>query len=185
MPAPCPVCETVNHESAFECEVCGRQLVSDAQLESAIEPVPGLDAASDREATARALEDAPMEGIELTLQAPVAVGPIAFLDVEPTRLDEVGADGDPLPEGFDAGREGDDGQRTAAPDVSETCPWCGSPSPGRVCDVCGRRKARYTAAPAAPGEDPGEDTQLCPNCYARVPWHERCGECGLPLPPRH
>ncbi|HZX97867.1 MAG TPA: hypothetical protein VFE90_25340, partial [Myxococcales bacterium] len=55
---------------------------------------------------------------------------------------------------------------------------------GAVCDSCGRRKSRYTRAPASAEARSvvGGETVNCPSCFARVPQGERCSDCGLPFP---
>ncbi|MCA1826524.1 MAG: hypothetical protein ABR567_04450 [Myxococcales bacterium] len=85
---------------------------------------------------------------------------------------------------IDLGREMDDGVRTPAPQDDGTCPWCGAPSADAVCDSCGRRRSRFTAAVAARRLQSSEDTMLCPACFARVPEGARCTECGTPFPVR-
>src|SRR5439155_25628280 len=79
------------------------------------------------------------------------------------------------------GRQG--AGRTPVPTETATCPWCGTASPGAICDTCGRRKARFAEPP--PEEERRasvEGTITCPACFARVAREVRCSDCGMPFP---
>ena len=191
MPIQCPVCELVNDDIALECAECGRQLMSEAELDASIDPVEGLEMASYAAETARAREDEQIPDLEQTHFAPTRLALAERVAVEPTRLESVGEVlPDPTPEDFESGREEDDGLRTPDPEESGVCPWCKVPSTSKVCDSCGRRRSRYTAAPMAKGQPAGTarqdagDKESCPNCFGRISWGPRCSECGVALPPR-
>ena len=185
----CPLCETENPDEMAECRNCGKQLHTDAEL----------------------LEDVTLiEGLEETLRDPMesATGPVETLpDLQQTQLasrdlrvqDEVvpGVErtqlvADESAPSFwtvgnvelDLGREQDQDPRTAKPQDTGSCPWCGAAASGAVCDACGRRRSRYTAAPAAAAAVASDETVMCPACFSRVPAGPRCGECGVPFGPR-
>src|SRR5256885_4993080 len=139
----------------------------------------------------------PLRDLESTTLAEEGFPPPdeAPLDIEPTRVrSPAGATPSwegTLP-GFDAGRESDDGARTPAAGEVSVCVHCGAQATGVFCAACGhRRTASERPAPrdeTAPAE---VEAVLCPACFARrPPYHDdvrgidRCGECGMPLPPR-
>lgn len=185
MPVLCAVCETDNLEDASECAGCGSPLPALDSNEPDAPVLPGLErthaAAVDVEVDAMAgLEATGIASRDLEVEAEALPG------VEPTRLKAdpavpsnwtAAADLD-----LDLGREPQTSERTPPPPESATCPFCGAASLDAVCDHCGRRKARYTAAsPLARVAALGE-TRLCPSCFARVPGGPRCEECGVPFP---
>ena len=191
MPVRCPVCETENHDDAVECETCGKSLFA------VLEQIPEVQL---------------IEGLEETVRDPLeSVGGAAetMADLERTQLarrdlrvveevvpgvEHTQVDFDPEVASLwgggvtlDDDRAADDGVRTLAPEVTDVCPWCGVQSEGAVCDSCGRRKARYSAPPAAVAQvrrRGDDDTVLCPACFAKVPPGVRCEECGVPFPVR-
>lgn len=183
----CPICETDNEDDAFACATCGKSLAPDANR---VEEVPRIDGLEQTlhdplESAAGAVQLLP--DLEQTLLARrdlrVTVEPVP--GVEHTQIEP---DPDAIshwsPESveLDLGREPDDGQRTPAPTDDGTCPRCGKPATGVVCDNCGRRRSRYLApAAAAQQARASEDTVLCPACFARVPTGARCIECGVPF----
>jgi hypothetical protein len=141
-----------------------------------VEPLPGLESTTIAE-----------EGFPPPDEPP--------LDIEPTQVRSP-AGATPVWEGtlpgFDAGRESDDGVRTpAAGDVS-ICVHCGAQAKGMFCEACGhRRTAAERPAPKDDTKPALAEAVLCPACFARrAPYRDdvrgtdRCGECGLPLPPR-
>ncbi|MFL5290972.1 MAG: hypothetical protein ACJ784_02980 [Myxococcales bacterium] len=94
--------------------------------------------------------------------------------------------------GFDRGRESDETELTPLSGDESVCVWCGASAKGVFCDACGHRRAA-AERPAAPEATVARDAEavLCPACFARrPPYHDevrgidRCGECGMPLPPR-
>jgi hypothetical protein len=139
----------------------------------------------------------PLPGLESTTIAEDGFPPpdVAPLDIEPTQVrSPAGAvpswEGT-LP-GFDAGRESDDGLRTpAAGDVS-ICVHCGAQATGVFCQACGHRRTAAERPAPQDATGPAEaEAVLCPACFARrPPYHDdvrgidRCGECGVPLPPQ-
>ena len=182
----CPVCETENQGA--QCVTCGKAL--DAPPDAALDvgPIEGLEATQVAPPDL-AVRVEPLPGVEHTQLAPQmdvaqhwTSGPIAL---ERTGYEPVGdaPAGSGADLDLDLGRETESGERTAAPAETAICPFCGTPSLDAVCDVCGRRKLRFTAAAdeAAPAAKSGE-TRLCPSCFARVPVEVRCSECGLPFP---
>ncbi len=186
MPIQCPVCELVNDDVALECAKCGRQLMSEADLEASVEPVEGLELASYAGETALAPDEGQIADLEQTHYAPAPQAAVTErVAVEPTRLELAGEVlPDPTPDDFETGREADDGERTPDPADATVCPWCKTPSTAKVCDACGRRRSRYTAAGRASGRAGDDGTQSCPNCFGRIEWTARCSECGVALPPR-
>ncbi len=184
MPVTCPVCETPNPEDAAECAQCGKVLAVDADLLEDVAPLPGLEQTLQDRVDA---DGEAIPGLEPTLVAdPHLEAPDQPIPgVERTQLEEdpeapvnwMG--GAPI----DLGRELDSGERTPAPQDTGTCPWCGSPATGAVCDNCGRRRSRYSAPPAAAqAQAVAGDDVMCPACFARVAPGPRCVECGVPFP---
>ena len=189
MAQACPICDTVNDESALECDRCGKQLLTEAQLEETIQPIEGLEETSVLEDTRFTPEGDPMEDVEATLQAPVEIVEVERIAIEPTLQAAAGeVDAGPAPADYDSGRDHDDEPRAQAPSTDE-CPWpaCGEISPSPICPKCGRRKGRYSAAPVATAVavDPRRQmpTVRCPACLGRVIWDVRCSECGVPMLP--
>ena len=189
MSIQCPVCELVNDEMALECAECGRQLMSEADLDASIEPIEGLEEASYAADTALVPDEAQLPELEFTRYEAAQVALVERVSVEPTRL-EVPAELQPEapPDDFERGREVDADERTPDPSLATFCPWCKAPSTSKVCDSCGRRRSRYSA-PAGQAARPAgaagsdKDVQSCPNCFARILWAPRCPDCGIPLPP--
>jgi hypothetical protein len=192
MPIQCPVCELVNDDMALECAECGRQLLTEGELDATIEPVDGLELTRFDVETAQAPAPETIPELEQTHFAPAQIAMSERVAIEPTILapaEDVAPD--PAPDDFDPGREQDDGLRTPLPEELKACPYCGAAIDGKVCDGCGRRIARYTSAAGEAGGPTllrrvvaGDDMQFCPACFARIPWGLRCIECGVPLAPR-
>ena len=188
MAQQCPLCDTVNDEAALECERCGRQLLTEAELDETIERIPDLEETSVLEDTRFTPDVERMADVEDTLQAPVALAFDERIAVEPTLL-PAAADGpiDPPPRDFESGRDQDGEAPTPAPTNDDACPFCGHASTSKLCESCGRRKARYTSpaevggAPAGPRRQ--MPTVLCPACLGRVIWDLRCSECGTTMAP--
>jgi hypothetical protein len=184
----CPICETTNDESALECESCGRQLLSEAQLVETIRPIEGLEEPSYLDDTRLTPEGDPLEGVEPTMQESAGAVAVESIPIEPTLVaGPRDVPLDPLPADFDVGRESDDLPRTPAPGPLSACPWCGQASPGRICESCGRRVERYSNQPEQPARRAAaadDSLVLCPSCLGRVKWDVRCNECGVPMKPR-
>src|SRR5438105_854857 len=182
----CPVCETENADDAADCGNCGKILATEAALFADVEPVPGLELTLQRPVetetqTLAELEQTQLAPKDLPVQEEHVPG------VEYTQLEQDPAaplNWTPGNTPIDLGRELDDGERTPAPQDTGTCPWCGAVSTDAVCDACGRRRSRYTAAAAvvAVALTGREDNVMCPACFARVPPGPRCTECGTPFP---
>jgi hypothetical protein len=182
----CPLCETDNLEEVAECRNCGKQLHTDAELLEDVQPIAGL------EETLYESASAPVEVLPDLMQTQLASRDLQVQkelvpDVERTQL----ASDERAPSNWttgnvelDSGREQDLDPRTARPEDTGTCPWCGAAATGAVCDSCGRRRSRYTTAPAAAAVQSSDETVLCPACFSRVPAGERCSECGVPFGPR-
>jgi len=148
----------------------------EAAASAAVEPLPGL------ESTAIAEEGFPPP------DEPA-------LDIEPTQVrSPAGATPSwegTLP-GFDAGRESDESPRTPAAGEVSVCVNCGAQATGTFCEACGhRRAASERPAPLDDARPAEPEAVLCPACFARrPPYHDdvrgidRCGECGVPFPPR-
>jgi hypothetical protein len=180
----CPVCEADNGEDALECVTCGKVLASEADLVEDVELLPGL------ELTLQDAVEAPLErlaGLEQTqLVAPgLQVQVEEVPEVEHTQLEIDPAAPVNWTAGqvaLDRGRDVDLDPRTPAPEDTGLCPWCSAPATGVMCDNCGRRRSRYSAPPApAAQQAQGDDTVLCPACFARVATGPRCVECGVPF----
>jgi hypothetical protein len=185
----CPVCDTDNLDAAAECVSCGKALRErrDDGLAEA-PPLEGLlptrEADRDLAVSAEIVPDLERTTIDQDAAAPLSwtAGPLAL------ERTAVTADPDAVSSWtggveLDLGRERDAGPRTPAPPETATCPWCGAASLDAVCDGCGQRKARYSAAPEreAARREAGE-TVSCPSCFARVPYDARCSDCGTPFP---
>lgn len=190
MPVTCPVCETDNSESAWECATCGRVFSSAADAVDEVPPVPGLEHTlhDPQESGSAAVTRLPDLEQTMLARRDLRVSPEVVPNVERTQREE---DPDASPRWsagnleLDHGRELDDGLRTPAPEDTGLCPWCSSPASGAVCDNCGRRRSRYSAPKAAEPERraAGGESVLCPACFARVPSGARCVECGVPFVP--
>jgi len=191
----CPSCGTEIPDDLPECVNCGLVLMKPAAPRTT-QPLEGLERTRFDEAP-----DAPVErlpGLE-----PTAVAEEDFpapdeapLDIERTQV-ESPASATPTWEGtivgFDRGRESDETERTPLPGDESICVWCGAPAKGVFCEACGhRRAASERPAPQEAKSAQEVETVLCPACFARrAPYHDdllgidRCGECGVPLPPRN
>ena len=183
MPVRCAVCETDNLEDASECAGCGSPIAAPGSSEPDGPPLPGLErthaAAVEVEVDAIAgLEATGIDSRGLEIETEEVPG------VERTRLeaDPAAASNWTADVDLDPGREPKSSERTAPPPESATCPFCGVASLGAVCDACGRRKARFTAASPLARVAASGETRLCPSCFARVPSGPRCEECGVPFP---
>jgi hypothetical protein len=185
----CPLCETENPGDAAECANCGKQLHTDAELLEDVSPIEGLEetlrdpaeSATGHIDTLADLQQTQLASRDLRIQDELVPG------VERTQLtaDESAPSNWTVGNvDLDMGRERDLEPRTARPQDTGTCPWCGAAAAGAVCDACGRRRSRYTTAPAAAVAATSEETVLCPACFSRVPAGARCGECGVPFGPR-
>jgi len=182
----CPLCETENADDLAECASCGKQLHTDAELLDDVMPIEGLeetlcDPWETESALAETLPDLEQTQVarrDLRIQEERVPG------VERTQLES----DESVPSFWSAGsvelelgREQDLDPRTEKPQDTGTCPWCGAAAAGAVCDSCGRRRARYTEAPAAAAARQSDDTILCPACFTRVADGPRCVECGVPF----
>src|SRR4051794_2999263 len=122
MAQACPICELANDDAALECDRCGKQLLTEAELEETIQPIEGLEETSVLEDTRFTPDVERLEGVEETLQAAVEVQVVERIAIEPTLQADAGeVPVDPAPADYDSGRDVDDGQRTAAPST-EQCP---------------------------------------------------------------
>ncbi len=183
----CPLCETENPDDAAECASCGKAFAAAVQVDLPVVVVPGLeqtlfDAADGDDA-------GPVEAVPGLEQTMVARRDLRIPEervegIEPTQI-ELDPEAPQFWSGavteLELGREVDDGARTPAPKDDGTCPWCHVPATGLVCDSCGRRRSRYSAAPVQAAATASDETQLCPACFARVPVGPRCVECGVRL----
>jgi hypothetical protein len=190
----CPSCGTEIPDDLPECVNCGLVLMKPPAPRTA-QPLEGLERTRFDDAP-----DAPVErlpGLEPTAVAEEGFPPPdeAPLDIERTQV-ESPAGAAPTWEGtvvgFDRGRESDETGLTPLPGDESICVWCGAPAKGVFCEACGHRRAA-SERPAPQEGRPAQDaeTVLCPACFARgAPYHDdvrgidRCGECGVPLPPR-
>jgi len=187
MAAPCPVCETVNDAATLDCVTCGRTLRSPTVGAGGdIAPIDGLEMASFAAETARAREEDTIEGLEVTHHAPVRVVLEERLIVELAVLPPTGEVEIELTPDLDRGRAAGIGDRAPAPDKDGPCPYCGVPGTAKICENCGRRRGRYSEAPAGPQGARAAQPEYgsCPGCLGRILWTDRCSECGMPLPPR-
>jgi hypothetical protein len=182
----CPVCETENQGA--QCVTCGKALDTGRDEAFDVAPIEGLEATqlAPPDLAVRVEQLPGVEHTQLAPQMDVAqhwtAGPIALerTEYEPV-ADALAGGGVGLD--LDLGREPESAERTAVPTETAICPFCGTPSLDAVCDVCGRRKLRFTAAAdeAGPAAASGE-TRVCPSCFARVPIEVRCSDCGMPFP---
>jgi hypothetical protein len=198
MPSTCPLCETLNPDSAWECEVCGKRILSSGVS------VPPIDRLDGLESTV--LDPGPADGASIGLMPEVELtrheGLDLAVEIEPLPVEraELGP-AEPLQpfwtpglDALDTGREPDGLPPTVYSDENPTCVWCGSPAPRAVCDACGRRrtrgrgseldKLRQGAGSPEGGQRLDPITMLCPACFTRVPREARCPECRAPLPPQ-
>jgi hypothetical protein len=183
----CPVCETENHGA--QCVTCGKALDAPSDPSFEVTPIEGLEA-TQLAPLDLAVRVEPLPGVEHTQLAPQmdvaqhwTAGPIALerTEHEPVADAPAGAGADL---DLEPGREPESADRTAAPIETAICPFCGTPSLDAVCDVCGRRKLRFTGPQdeAGPAASASGDIRVCPSCFARVPKEVRCSDCGMPFP---
>ncbi|HET9753535.1 MAG TPA: hypothetical protein VFP52_11260 [Myxococcales bacterium] len=184
----CPVCDTDNLDDAAECASCGKALRQEGEGGAEVAPIDGLLPTHLAYPDLAVVVD-PVPGLEATRLDEDASLPTSWtagpLELSPTALAaDPGAPSSWTGEvDLDPGRELDAGPRTPVPPETAICPWCGAASLGAVCDGCGQRKLRYSAAPEreAAAADAGE-TVSCPSCFARVAPDARCSDCGTPFP---
>ena len=182
----CPVCETENQGA--QCVTCGKPLDAGPDPAFDVAPIDGLEA-TQLAPLDLAVRVEPLPGVEHTQLAPQmdvaqhwTAGPLPLERTvyEPV-ADEPAGGGAGLD--LDLGREADAADRTAAPTETAICPFCGTPSLDAVCDVCGRRKLRFTGSVDEEGPAAASgDVRVCPSCFARVPNEVRCSDCGMPFP---
>jgi hypothetical protein len=189
MPVRCPICETDNLDDAAECATCAWTLVVDADMVDDVPLLEGLEETLHDPFESMAPPEPPLAGLEQTLLAghDLPVEDEVVPDVERTQIEvdpnatSAWSGGVPL----DEDRALDTDPRTPAPQDTGTCPWCGAPAGGAVCDACGRRRFKYTASPTAtsPAQTAGgpQENVTCPACFGRVQPGPRCSECGLPF----
>jgi len=208
----CPTCGTEAPDDLPECVNCGQLLLEEVEPElltelepellTEVEPDPpredaleGLERTRLEAAPSGRVE--PLPGLESTTLAEdgLPAPDEAPLDIEPTKVRSP-AGATPAWEGtlpgFDAGRESDDGVRTPAAGEVSVCVYCGAQATGMFCEACGhRRTASERPAPEDQTKPEEVEAVLCPACFARrPPYHDdvrgidRCGECGVPLPPQ-
>jgi hypothetical protein len=208
----CPSCGTEAPDDLPECAICGQVLLKEAEPEpltelapellEEVEPEPPPEEAFEGLERTRFDASPParvelLPGFESTAIAEEGFPPPdeAPLEIEPTQVRSP-AGATPAWEGtlpgFDAGREIDDGLRTPAAAEVSICVWCGAQAKGVFCESCGHRRAASERPAPQDGKKPAEaEAVLCPACFARAPpYHDdvrgidRCGECGVPLPPQ-
>jgi hypothetical protein len=188
----CPVCEHTQAQGE-ECENCGKRL--SAPRAAGGGDVPRMP---ELEGTHHAGGGAPvnaalMPELEQTRQrGGPDLPPLAFPEMERTRM---GAPGDvdaPMLADLDTGRSADDGVRTQAPAGPVTCRYCHHvQTEGAICDKCGMRLPRV-ATPDLPAEWGGDEVKVqararkkepedlwvrC-RCGAPAKAGKRCGDCG-------
>lgn len=192
----CPVCEH-QQVNGFECEVCGKDLSGALGSLGAppvpIAPVEGLEVTVPERVGDVPIERAP--DVELTAAAPVANVPAEVVpDLEMTGRPPVGdVAAAPMAE-KEQDRAPDDGVRTQLPTGAVMCRYCRNvQASGAVCDKCGMRLPRPSAAaiaaaqakanPAAATKKKAiEDLVRCKSCGAPGHAGQRCGECGRQIP---
>ncbi len=180
----CPVCETEN--SGAVCTQCGRPLEELGAIPDEVAPLEGLEMTpvSSADLTVRV---EPLPGVEHTRLEPQmdvaqnwVAGPIPL---ERTGHPEAGdAPAGSAAVDLDLGRAVDRDERTPAPSETAVCPFCGTPSLDAICNNCGRRKFRTEAPVEERVAATGDDTTVCPSCFARVRKDVRCSDCGMPFP---
>jgi hypothetical protein len=162
-----------------------------------VERLPGLEPTAVADEGFPPPDEAPLDIERTQVESPAGAASTwqASIEIERTQV-ESPPGAAPTWEGtivgFDRGRESDETELTPLPGDESVCVWCGAPANGVFCDACGHRRAA-AERPAAPETKAARDAEavLCPACFARrSPYHDdvrgidRCGECGLPLPPR-
>jgi len=181
----CPLCETENPDDLGECSNCGKQLHADAQVLEQVRQLEGLEETvrdplesgvdpdrmpeiEEKQIASRGLriDDERVPNIERTPFQADAAAPSSWTA---GRLE------------LESGREIDASERTPAPQDQGVCPWCGARCEGAVCDSCGRRRSKYTAAAPVRAAATSDETVVCPACFARVAADARCAECGVRL----
>jgi hypothetical protein len=183
----CPICEAENPDDSVECATCGGVFRANASAAGrAIPPIEGLEA-TQLSSPDLAVDVEPLAGLERTELDETSDGPPQWvpgsLPLERTQHEagSASAEGAGSLE-VDRGREADSGERTPQAPESATCPWCGTPSLGAVCDSCGRRKSRFVAPVQAEQRLVQGGIATCPACFARVVKDVRCSDCGMPFP---
>jgi hypothetical protein len=181
----CPVCEH-QQDTAFECEVCGKDLGG----LSALGPPPALEVLLEglEPNAVLATAQVPVERLpelEATRFEPAAaLGGAApgLLDLEANQLAPAGEVAVERVPDLSEDRAPDDGLRTVLATDSVTCRYCRTvQAPAASCARCGMSLPRLEPAAVAPGlAEPLEGR--CRACGAPGLAGERCGECGRVLP---
>lgn len=181
----CPMCEHPQADG-FECEVCGRALLSlDPLPPPPADPVEGLEQTGGGAAGPVAVEAMPE--FEASRFAPVLIPVQAAPDVEHTSEVVVGE--------VPVERMADMSEDRAAPVGPATvlsagpvqCRYCGQPQgAGAICERCGMRLPRKAGVPvvaAAPVRRKREPERVrCRKCGAPAKEGGRCGDCGTEVP---
>ncbi len=189
----CPVCEHPQAQG-FECDVCGRQLVSSREIAQSVLPLAELEQTLYADAGAVVLPDT-LPDLELTRvdsTAPVPPAP-PMPELELFRATAVDVAVQPLPE-LDAHRLAgpNPAERTPAPTGAAVCRYCRNvQAVGMFCDRCGMRLPRVVISASA-GASAGAQRDLSDEdrpvvmhaCGARTRAGEPCASCGafVPLP---
>ena len=144
----CPVCEHPQAQG-FECDNCGRQLVSPREIALAVTPLAELEQTRQSDGGAPVLTT-PLPDLELTRidsSAPVpAAAPMPELEV--SRAPAVQVSVQLIPD-LDAHRlaEPNPAERTPAPTGAVVCRYCRNvQAEGALCERCGMRLPRIAKA---------------------------------------
>ncbi len=179
----CPLCDHAQRDG-FECEVCGRSLLSLEEPPVFVEMTADLQPTTIEEAAPKdylfSTEEIP--GFETTNQTPGAVelGP-RLTDFEATANREDSAlvlAIEPIDD-LEHERFHDEAPRAAGVGAVTACPNCGVAGPaGSHCDSCG---AKLPPMPLIVGVAIGGATALCRACGTQGQAGRRCVACGTQL----
>jgi len=177
----CPVCEHTQ-AAGDECAQCGKRFTP--------RPAGGggnVPRMAELELTPHASGRAEVRTERMPEMEPTGVRagpdlpPLAFPEMERTRMSP-GGEVDVLPlQDLDLGRAPDDGVRTEIPWGAVTCRYCGNQQvEGLLCDRCGMRLPRFGPDAAAPAQAAAIDDDLrvrC-KCGSKAKPGQRCSNCG-------
>jgi len=169
----CPVCEH-QQPSGSECQVCGRVLEAGRGTDAPVAPLEGLESTAH---AGVAVGAGTIPDLETTHHPPVAAAPVpAVPDLEPTRAEDVAAPELAPLEGLEATLAAPD-EAPSPPPLTVTCRYCRTEARDgeRLCARCGMRLPVLEAG--RPQEPVTPAAHRCPSCGTPTTG-PRCLACG-------